>query len=158
VCRRCGERAIGTTKEPAGPEEEPMDYERTNVDSVREFLEGPHRAVLSTLRRDGSPHVVVVDYLADEAGLLLNGRVDRAWVANLRRDARATALVHDPDAVGHWVSISGTAALVREGDEASVGDAQEMARRYGDDPSQFVGQHRVTWLLRAARVVERAES
>jgi PPOX class probable F420-dependent enzyme len=129
---------------------------RPTFDSVRAFLGGPQRAVLATLRPAGDPHVVVVDYLVLDDGLLLNGRRDRRWVANLRRDPCATALVHDPDDVDHWVSVGGRVELVREGDEASVEDAKTMARRYGDDPGQFDGQHRVTWRLVPERVFERA--
>jgi hypothetical protein len=70
-----------------------------NLDSVRAFLEGPNRAVLATIGPTGEPHVVVVDYLVLDNALLLNGRHDRRWVANLRWDARSTALVHDPQ--GH---------------------------------------------------------
>ncbi len=99
--------------------------------------------------------MVVVDYLVLNDALLLNGRRDRRWVANLRQDPRATALVHDPHAVEHWVSIGGSVELVREGDDASIEDAKTMSRRYGDDPEQFNGQHRVTWRLVPERVFER---
>lgn len=126
-----------------------------NLDSARAFLDGPTRAVLATLGPAGRPHVVVVDYLVLDDALLLNGRLDRRWVANLRRDPRATALVHDPHAVQHWVSIDGSVELMREGDDASVEDAKTMARRYGDDPEVFNGQHRVTWRLVPERVFER---
>ena len=126
-----------------------------DLDAVAPFLDGPHRAVLATLNPDGSPHVVVVDYLVQEGALLLNGRSGRRWVSNLRRDSRATALVQDQRDVDHWVSIAGSAVLVREGNEASVEDARVMARRYGDDTEQFNGQHRVSWHLAADRVVER---
>jgi PPOX class probable F420-dependent enzyme len=135
-----------------------MDYATTSVSAVRPFLDGPYRTVLGTLRKDGSPHLVVVDYIVDAEGLLLNGRAGRSWVAHLRRDGRASALVHDPDHVQHWVSIVGTAELVREGDEAAVEDAKVMARRYGDDAEQFTGQHRVTWRLVPVRVIERGMS
>jgi|SRR5579862_1962208 len=128
---------------------------KSNLDSVRDFLQGPYRAVLATLDRTGGPHVVVVDYLVLDDGLLLNGRRDRHWVANVRRDPRATALIHDPRTVDHWVSIAGRVALVREGDDASIEDAKTMSRRYGDDPEQFNGQHRVTWRLEPERVLER---
>ena len=134
-----------------------MEYAATSLHDVRPFLEGPHRAVLSTLSGDGSPHMVVVDYLVAQNGLLLNGRVTRRWVRNLRLDRRACALIHDHEDVSHWVRVAGTAELVREGDEAAVEDAMGMARRYGDDPEQFKGQHRVTWLLAPDRVLERAE-
>jgi hypothetical protein len=99
--------------------------------------------------------LVVVDYLVLDDALLLNGRLDRRWVANLRRDPRATALVHDSHAAQHWVSISGAAELIREGDDASVEDAKMLARRYGDDTELFNGQHRVTWHLIPDRVFER---
>ena len=135
-----------------------MEYTTTSLSAVRPFLESRFRTVLSTLRKDGSPHLVVVDYLVDEESLLLNGRVGRSWVANLRRDPRASALVHDPDNVEHWVSIVGTAELIREGDEAAVEDAKVMARRYGGDAEQFTGQHRVSWRLVPERVIERGNS
>lgn len=125
------------------------------LDGVRTFLEGPQRAVLATVRPDGSPHLVVVDYLVERDGLLLNGRADRAWVSNLRRDARATALVHDPARVDHWVSVRGHAELLRDGGQEAVEDAKTMSRRYGDDPEQFNGQHRVSWRLVPGRVLER---
>lgn len=128
----------------------------TGLDDVRPFLDGPQRAVLATLNRDGSPHVVVVDYLVRNGALLLNGRSGRRWVSNLRRNPQATALVHDPSDVQHWVSISGSAELVREGDERSVEDAKELARRYGDDADLFNGQHRVSWQLVPGRVIERS--
>jgi PPOX class probable F420-dependent enzyme len=111
--------------------------------------------VLATINPDGSPHVVVVDYLVEDGTLLLNGRLGRRWVSNLRNDSRATALVLDPHNVDHWVSIAGSATLVRERDEASVEDAKTMARRYGDDPEQFNDQLRVSWHLLPERVVER---
>ena len=133
-----------------------MDYAPATLEGVRSFLQGPHRAVLSTLGHDGAPHLVVIDYLAEEAGLMMNGRVNRRWVLNLRGDPRASALVHDPADVGHWVRISGTAELVRDGDAQAVEDAKVMARRYGDDPEQFTGQHRVTWRLVPAQILERA--
>jgi PPOX class probable F420-dependent enzyme len=128
---------------------------KVDLDHVREFLEGPNRAVLATLGPTGAPHVVVVDYLVLHDALLFNGRRDRRWVTNLRRDPRATALVHDPHTVEHWVSIGGPVELVREGNDESIGDAKTMSRRYGDDLEQFNGQHRVTWRLVAERVFER---
>ncbi|MGC9960565.1 MAG: pyridoxamine 5'-phosphate oxidase family protein [Acidimicrobiales bacterium] len=128
---------------------------QVNLDSVRTFLERPSRAVLATLGPTGGPHLVVVDYLVVDDAVLLNGRLDRRWVANLRRDPRATALVHDLHVVQHWVSIGGSVELVREGDDASVEDAKTLARRYGDDPELFNGQHRVTWRLVPERVFER---
>jgi hypothetical protein len=60
------------------------------------------------------------------------------------------------DDVQHWVSITGLVELVREGDEPSIEDAKTMARRYGDDPEGFNGQHRVSFNLVPERVTERS--
>lgn len=99
--------------------------------------------------------MVVVDYLVLGDALLLNGRHGRRWVADLRRHPRATVLIHDPHAVEHWVRVTGPVELLRDGDAASIEDAKSMSRRYGDDPEQFNGQHRVSWRLLPERVVER---
>lgn len=134
-----------------------MDYRPTSIHEVRDFLDRPHRAVLATVDEDGFPQQVVVDYAVDGGGMLVNGRVDRRWVRNLRRDPRVSALVHDPADVSHWVRVTGTAELLREGDVAAVEDAMAMSRHYGDDPEQFRGQHRVSWRIVPCRVVERSE-
>lgn len=129
---------------------------RDDFEAVRGFLEDPNRAVLATRGPTGETHLVVVDFLVLDDGLLLNGRQDRRWVANLRRTPRATALVHDHQEAQHWVRIAGSAEILREGDDASIEDAKAMARRYGDDPEQFNGQHRVTWRLVPHRLLERS--
>ena len=133
-----------------------MEYGPTSIDGVRPFLEGQHRALLSTIGPDGSPHLVVVDYLVGHDCLLVNGRVNRRWVLNLRQHPRMSALIHDRDDMSHWVRLTGTAELLRAGNETAVEDAMAMARRYGDDPEQFAGQHRVTWQLVPRQVLERA--
>jgi PPOX class probable F420-dependent enzyme len=132
-----------------------MDYGPTSFDDVRAFLDGPHRAVLSTIGRDGAPQVVVVDYLVERDRLLVNGRANRAWVLNLRQDPRVSVLIHDPADVGHWVRLAGTAELLREGDDAAIEDAMVMARRYGDGTDQFLGQNRVTWQVIPRQLLER---
>jgi PPOX class probable F420-dependent enzyme len=134
-----------------------MDYAPTTIHDVRSFLERPHRAVLSTLGSDGGPHLVVVDYQVADDAILVNGRASRRWVRNLRKDPRVAALIPDPGDVSHWVRLTGSVEMVRDGDDAAVEDAMVMARRYGDDPDQFIGQHRVTWRLVPRQVLERAE-
>jgi hypothetical protein len=55
-----------------------MDYGPRSLDEVRSFLEGPHRAVLSTIGRDGSPHLAVVDYLVERR---LGARYQKGWLS-----------------------------------------------------------------------------
>ena len=92
-----------------------MEYGPTSRNNVRSFLEGPHRAVLSTVGREGSPHLVVVDDLVGHDRLLVKRARDRRWVLNLRQDPRVSALVDDRDDVSHWVRLTGTAELSARG-------------------------------------------
>ena len=69
----------------------------TDRDSVREFLAAPRCAVLSTLDAHGAPHQTVLHYFLEEDGLVVNGRPDRLWAKNLRRDPRVSVVVHDSD-------------------------------------------------------------
>ena len=120
---------------------------------LREYLAAPRCAVLSTLGADGAPRQVVVHYLPEPDGLLVNGGSDRRWAANLRRDPRASLVVHDAERPLHWVGMRGTAERVREGREATE-DAMTMARRYGEDPSDYEHLERVSFLLIPSRAFE----
>ena len=59
-----------------------------DLDSVRDFLSAPRCAVLATLDASGAPHQTVLHYFLEDAGLVINGRPDRLWAKNLRRDPR----------------------------------------------------------------------
>lgn len=123
------------------------------TDAIRSYLERPRCAVLSTLAADGAPRQVVLHYWLDGDALMLNGRADRRWIANLLRDGRASLVVHDADDPLHWVGVHGAAEVTAEGPEA-VADAQRLAERYGEDPADYAGQERVTLRLRPRRVFE----
>ncbi len=65
------------------------------ITPVRTFLGAPRCAVLSTVGTDGAPRQIVIHYLLRDDHLRINGHRDRRWVANLRRDARMSLVVHD---------------------------------------------------------------
>ncbi len=123
------------------------------LDPVRGYLGEPRCAVLSTLGSEDAPHQVVVHYLLESDALLINGRADRRWLANLRRDGRASLVIHDAEQPLHWVGIKVAAELWREG-EPAVKDAQRLAQRYGEDPAAYRDQQRVTVRLVPQRVYE----
>jgi PPOX class probable F420-dependent enzyme len=85
------------------------------IEPVRAFLSAPRCAVLSTIGRDGAPRQIVIHYLLVDSHLRINGHRDRRWVANLRRDPRASLIIHDRVDYLHYVSIRGTATLVDDG-------------------------------------------
>jgi PPOX class probable F420-dependent enzyme len=123
------------------------------IEPVRAFLAAPRCAVLSTLGPDGAPRQIVIHYLLDDDHLRINGHRDRRWVANVRRDPRASLIVHDDDDYLHYVSIRGTAALLDEGDRA-VAEAMRQAERYGEDPQSFAAQPRVSFRIDVERLSE----
>jgi PPOX class probable F420-dependent enzyme len=67
----------GATPTKEGP---PMD------DRVREFLEKNHRAVMVTLRRDGTPHAARVGVGLVDGKLWSSGTKDRVRTGHLRRN------------------------------------------------------------------------
>lgn len=97
-------------------------------DGVRRLLGGRNVAHVVTRRRDGSPRVVVVWVGIDGDRVLLNGRTDRLWVADLRRDSSVVVTVVDRADPHHYVTIEGTVEI-REGRDADAA-YRELAVRY----------------------------
>jgi Pyridoxamine 5'-phosphate oxidase len=62
---------------------------------LRPYLVETRCAVLTTLDPDGSPHPAVVHYQLEDDAIVINGRVDRRWVRNLRRDPRVSVVIHE---------------------------------------------------------------
>ncbi|MGH2910091.1 MAG: pyridoxamine 5'-phosphate oxidase family protein [Solirubrobacteraceae bacterium] len=77
----------------------------------------------------------------------------QAWVANLRRDRRASLIVHDHGDYLHYVSIRGTATVLDEGDTA-VAEAMSQAERYSEDPAEFADQPRVSFRIEIEQLTE----
>lgn len=93
------------------------------------FLGERHLATLSTLRPDGTPHVVPVGFTYDTATatarVITSGRSAKA--AHVRHAAHRVALCQVEGR--RWVTLEGTATL--RDDAAAVADAeQRYARRY----------------------------
>jgi PPOX class probable F420-dependent enzyme len=123
------------------------------IEPVRAFLSAPRCAVLSTIGRDGAPRQIVIHYLLGDSHLRINGHRDRRWVANLRRDPRASLIVHDQVDYLHYVSIRGTASLLDEGATA-LAEAMSQAERYDEDPAEFANQPRVSFRIDVEQVTE----
>ena len=90
------------------------------------FLAERHLATLTTLRADGSPHVIAVGFTYDnEAGLvrIITGGNSQK-VRNIDRGSRAAVCQSDG---ALWLSLEGPAVIRR--DEASIAEA---VRRYGE--------------------------
>jgi len=122
-------------------------------DSVTAFLTERHLATLTTLRPDGTPHVVAVGFTWDAAACL--ARV--ITFASSRKTRNVLAEPGGPAAVcqvdgARWLTLEGTAVVTDEADriEEAVG---RYATRYRE-PSER--DDRVVIELSVTRVLGRA--
>jgi PPOX class probable F420-dependent enzyme len=97
-------------------------------DAMTAFLTERHLATLTTLRPDGTPHVVAVGFTWDPAAQLV--RVI-TW-AGSRKARNVAERWAGPAAVcqvdgGRWVTLEGTATVTAE-----PGPVAEAVRRYGE--------------------------
>src|SRR5947209_7549166 len=114
---------------------------------VRELLDNPNYAVVSTLNGDGSVHNTIVWISADESRVAVNSAVGRKWPSNLERDPRVTVLVYEAENPYNYVEIRGTAT-------SSLEDADEhingLTKKYiGQDeyPFRQPGEQRVKFVI-----------
>jgi PPOX class probable F420-dependent enzyme len=82
---------------------------------VKQFLENNHAAVMSTLRRDGTPHVARMGVGLVEGKLWGSGTQTRVRTQHVRRDPRAALCVLSGGR--GWLGIESTVTLL-EGPEA----------------------------------------
>jgi PPOX class probable F420-dependent enzyme len=97
-------------------------------DEVLTFLRERHLATLTTLRADGSPHVVPVGFAFDPAEVVVRiiSAADSVKARNAGRGGRAAVSQVDG---GRWLTLEGTVRLVT--DPAGVARAEAAyAERY----------------------------
>ncbi len=88
-------------------------------DQAREFLREDHVAVVSTLNKDGSPHVTTIYYLlADDGTLIMCTPGHSQKIKNLRRDPRIALCVGEG---GRSISLYG---------RVSICEDQALVRQY----------------------------
>jgi PPOX class probable F420-dependent enzyme len=87
--------------------------DRVDRDELLAFVRPRHHVVLVTHRRDGAPQLSPVAAGVDGEGrIVISTYPQRAKVANLRRDPRASVLVLSDDWDGAWVQVDGSAEVL----------------------------------------------
>jgi PPOX class probable F420-dependent enzyme len=83
------------------------------LDDARAFVRANHRAVLATIRRDGSPQLSPITCgLDDNGNVIVSTRETAAKTRNLRRDPRAWLCVLNDGFFGEFVQIEGSVSIV----------------------------------------------
>jgi PPOX class probable F420-dependent enzyme len=118
-----------------------------NDPSVRELLEQPNHAVISTLNQDGSVHSTVVWISAEDGTVAVNSARGRKWPANLKRDPRVNVVVYEQDNPYNYVEIRGIADATTEGANEHINalskkyvGRDEFPRQPGEERIKFVIQ------------------
>ena len=80
---------------------------------LEDFVRPRHRGTLVTTRRDGTPQMSPVSCGLDEQGrVVVSTYPERAKVHNLRREPRASILIHSDEWDGPYVQLDGTAEVI----------------------------------------------
>jgi PPOX class probable F420-dependent enzyme len=84
-----------------------------NADEARAFISSNHRAVLATLRADGTPQLVPVTAAVDAEGRVIVSTTEPSVkVRNLRRNPHAALCVMNDGFFGAWAHVEGTVEIV----------------------------------------------
>lgn len=119
---------------------------------VRELLEKPNYAVISTSNADGSIHSAVVWIDLTDGAVEVNSAVGRIWPSNLDRDPRVTVLVFEASNPYEYVEIRGDAVGTTEGADDHI---DRLAKKYlGQEtyPYRQAGEERVKFAITPVRV------
>lgn len=126
------------------------------TDEALAFLTDRHLASLTTLRRDGTPHVVAVGFTWDPerhlARVITNGGSQKALNAH-RGGYAAVTQIDGP----RWLTLEGDARVSSDPDDVAEAVAR-YARRYRpprENPTRVVIEIRVRRALGLARLLGR---
>ncbi len=109
-------------------------------DKVRSFLEQNHGAVMTTLRRDGTPHVARVGVGLVDGKLQSSATQTRVRTKHLRRDPRSTLCVLDAKNAYTWLGLECTVEILDGPDAPQLNLAlyKVIAGREPDDLDEYL--------------------
>ena len=118
---------------------------------ARMFTE-PNYGVVSTVRKDGSPHQTVVWVDFDGENVLVNTAEGRAKPRHIRANPRVGVSVVDPQDPYRWISVSGPAEMTEDGAEEHI---HKLSWKYRGRPYDLQeGQQRLLVRVRPEHVTE----
>lgn len=118
-----------------------------NDQPVKELLEQPNYAVVSTLNEDGSIHSAIAWVDAGDGKVAVNSAKGRKWPTNLKRDPRINILVYEAGNPYNYVEIRGQAEETTEGADEHI---NALSKKYIDQdeyPFRQPGEQRVKFVV-----------
>jgi PPOX class probable F420-dependent enzyme len=105
-------------------------------DRVKSFLEKNHRAVMTTLKKDGTPHVVMIGVGLVDGKLWSSGTQTRVRTKHVRRDPRSTLMVLVGGNAYEWMALE-TEVTILEGSDAPEQNLALYRAITGKDPDDI---------------------
>ena len=119
---------------------------------IRELLEQPNYAVLSSLNADGSLHSAVVWIGAENGKVAVNSAIGRKWPSNLERDPRVTVLVQEAGNPYNYLEIRGTAMATTEGADEHINGLTKKYIGQDEYPFRQPGEERIKFVIEPQHV------
>ncbi|HYZ82113.1 MAG TPA: PPOX class F420-dependent oxidoreductase [Solirubrobacteraceae bacterium] len=114
---------------------------------VRELLEQPNHAIVSTFNKDGSILSTVAWVNTEGDGVAVNSAVGRRWPTNLQRDPRVTLLIPEEGNPYNYVEIRGTATPTQEGADDHINALSKKYINQDEYPFRQPGEQRIKFVI-----------
>ncbi len=108
-------------------------------DKVREFLEKNHDAVMTTVKKDGTPHVARIGIGLVDGKLWSSATNTRARTKHVKRDPRSTLMVLSDNRWG-WIGLETEVEIIDDGDgtiEQNLALYRVIAGKDPDDMADY---------------------
>ena len=110
-------------------------------DEYKEFiLEGTKTGKLSTVRKDGRPHVTPIWFDLDEGDLIFNTHIDSVKYKNMARDPRVAIAIDDQKPPYSYVVVEGTVRFSADPQEVLQWATRIGGRYMGEDQAEAYGK------------------
>jgi PPOX class probable F420-dependent enzyme len=114
---------------------------------VRELLDKPNYATVSTLNRDESIHSTVVWVDTEDGKIAINSAIGRLWPTNLQRDPRVNVLIQETGNPYHFVEVRGEAEATTEGADEHINRLAKKFINQDEYPYRQPGEQRIKFLI-----------
>ena len=114
--------------------------QKMSKDEYTEFMiEGTKTGKLSTVRKDGRPHVTPIWFDLDKGDLIFNTHIDSVKYKNMVRDPRVAIAIDDQKPPYSYVVVEGTVSFDNDPYEVLQWATRIGGRYMGEDQAESYG-------------------
>ncbi len=114
---------------------------------VRDLLDNPNYAVVSTYNRDGTILSTLVWVDTENGDVAINSAIGRKWPTNLQRDPRVTLLIQEAGNPYNYVEIRGEADATTDGADQHINRLSKKFIDQDEYPFRQPGEQRIKFTI-----------